>query len=133
MDSFGKVNSSPHSSPRKFVKTPAYKDPEDLLHELTHAKTQINQLTKDKKILSAKISMLARGNAKLERRNDEAMISASLGVRGEENKIGLKNANTLQEKRIRGLEGEIGELKRSLRFTKVVEMEVELKAYYQEV
>jgi hypothetical protein len=80
--------------------------------------------------------MLARGNAKLEQRCDEAMISASLGGAGGvkvNSSVGLKNANRLQEEKIRGLESELGGLKKSLRFTKVVENEVELKAFYQEV
>lgn len=49
------------------------------MHELKHAKLQINQLTKERKILNAKISMLARGNANLEKKKDEIMISQSLG------------------------------------------------------
>jgi hypothetical protein len=135
MDSFGKVgDTSTKNQPRKFIKTPVYKDPEDLSHELNHAKIQINEMTKERKILNAKIVMLQRGNAKLEKRNDEALITQSLGGgRGVDTNVGLKNANKLQETRIKVLEGEVKTLHTNLRFTKVVENEVELKAYYQEV
>lgn len=50
-----------------------------MLHELKHAKLQINQLTSERKILNAKIAMLQKGNANLEKKKEEIMISQSLG------------------------------------------------------
>ncbi len=47
--------------------------------------------------------------------------------------IALKNANKLQEIRIKSLESELNEIKKNIRFTKLFEYEVEIKTYYQEV
>lgn len=122
----------------------ATKDPEAVYQELQNLKSTVNDLDKQKRVLNGKIRHLQEENSRLEKRVEDAiqttsMLGSSTGTAGSRGSgdqglvLHLKRLIREQLAAIQKQNEEIAQLKVSIRHTKVLEHESEVKVYLQEV
>jgi len=128
---------------KKSVKPHCYYDLEDLLKTNIDLKKKINILTKDRNRLITEVRSSEENRARWEQKcndiirttaNSISSKSLETAVKAEENlSLNLKKIIQQNKKEIAVLEKEISEIKKDIRYTRLNEMEIEIKAYYKEI
>ncbi|KAJ3112438.1 hypothetical protein HDU96_004552 [Phlyctochytrium bullatum] len=100
------------------------KDVEALKEELLWAKTKLNELTNEKKQLTAKLAAADKNITNLQKRCQDQLITQILAQ--------VKQAAKLTEQKLKEKEAELDNLKKTSKYSKLKEYEDELKRYFYE-
>jgi hypothetical protein len=134
MESISEIyETKPKSSIKLASNEHYFKDSESLLDELKKVKTELHESIKEKKWMTVKIKHLEEALAKLEQPANETYNPYEKNGNAISLDSKLKSTIRQQETKIKQLDSELEKVRKSLRYTKLVELENELIVYYQEV